>query len=55
MNNRNSIKNLTNLFLEDNYNKTAEKITFILLEQNKVIKKLEKITSRASKFLKTFN
>ncbi|MCI8805149.1 MAG: hypothetical protein HFE59_04530 [Clostridiales bacterium] len=56
MYNKKSISCLSNLILDDtiNYKDFAKQLTSILLEQSKVIKSLNKITSKASKFLKSF-
>jgi len=53
---RNITKKLSSSILDNNadYKSIAEQIAFILFEQNKAIKKLQKITAKASKFLKSF-
>ena len=57
MYNKKSIKCLSDLILENtiNYKEFAKELTSVLLEQNKVIKSLSKINSKASKFLKSFH
>lgn len=54
---KNSMKNLSNSIFKcnSNYNKIAKQLTEVLLEQNRAIKSLNKVNSKAKKFLKTFN
>jgi len=55
--NKKSIKHLSNLILESttNYKDFAKQLTSVLLEQNKIIKSLNKINSKATKLLKSFH